>query len=180
MAANERMVALEVRARRAYELGRVRAALRVAPFVFAAAVAAVACGRPAAMTGVLATTLLVVSAGVSYAGGPAGRGVVPGLVAGAAPLVMPLLMATVGHACFGPACLALCLPACVVGGAVAGVVIARSAARQEPDPPFVAAAVAVAALTGALGCTIAGVAGVLGMLAGTVAAGTPVLVAARR
>ena len=39
---------------------------------------------------------------------------------------------------------------------------------------------AVAALTGALGCTIAGVAGVLGMLAGTVAAGAPVLVAARR
>src|SRR5439155_540588 len=80
MAANESAVALEVRARRAYELGRLRAALRVAPFVLAGA----------------------------------------------------------------------------------------------------AAAVAVAALTGALGCTIAGVAGVLGMLAGTVAAGAPVLVAARR
>jgi hypothetical protein len=180
MAANERAVALEVRARRAYEMGRLRAALRVAPFVLAAAAAAVACGRPAILTGVLASTLLVLCIGVSCAGGPGGRGVMPGLVAGAAPLGMPLLMATVGHACFGPACMALCLPACVVGGAVAGVVIARSAARREPDRRFVASAVAVAALTGALGCTIAGVAGVLGMLAGTVAAGAPVLVAARR
>jgi hypothetical protein len=33
---------------------------------------------------------------------------------------------------------------------------------------------------GSLGCTIAGVAGVLGMLAGTLAAGVPVLIAARR
>jgi len=180
MAANESAVALEVRARRAYELGRLRAALRVAPFVLAGAAAAVACGRPAALTGALAGTLLVVCVGVSYAGGPGGRGVVPGLIAGAAPLGMPLLMATLGHACFGPACMSLCLPACVVGGAIAGVVIARSAASREPDRRFVAAAVAVAALTGALGCTIAGVAGVLGMLAGTVAAGAPVLVAARR
>jgi len=180
MAANERAEALEVRARRAYELGRLRAALRVAPFVVAAAIAAIACGRPAAPTYALAGALLVFCVGVSYAGGPGGRGVVPGLVAGAAPLGMPLLMATVGHACFGPACMSLCLPACVVGGAVAGVVIAKSAARRDPDPRFLAAAIAVAALTGALGCTIAGVAGVLGMLGGTVAAGAPVLVAARR
>jgi hypothetical protein len=180
MTANDPGVALEVRARRAYELGRLRAALRVAPFVLMAAAAAFACGRPLTLTSALAGALLVFSVGAVYAGGPGGRGVVPGLVAGAAPLAMPLLMATLGHACFGPACMSLCLPACVVGGAVAGVVIARSAARPEPDRRFVVAAVTVAALTGALGCTIAGVAGVLGMIAGTVAAGTPVLVAARR
>jgi len=94
MAANESAVALEMRARRAYELGRLRAALRVAPFVLAAAAAAVACGRPLALTSALAGTLLVVCVGGSYAGGPGGRGIVPGLIAGAAPLAMPLLMAT--------------------------------------------------------------------------------------
>jgi hypothetical protein len=74
----------------------------------------------------------------------------------------------------------LCLPACVVGGAIAGAVIARAATRNEVGAPFLAAALAVAALTGALGCTISGAAGVIGMLAGVVAAGTPLLVAARR
>jgi hypothetical protein len=41
-------------------------------------------------------------------------------------------------------------------------------------------ALAVAGLMGALGCTIAGTAGVAGMLAGVLAAGAPLLVTARR
>jgi hypothetical protein len=93
---------------------------------------------------------------------------------------MPLLVATVGHACIGPACMSLCLPACVLGGGVAGAVIARTAAVQGSVPAFLAPALAVAALMGSLGCTISGAAGVIGMLAGVVAAGTPLLVAARR
>jgi hypothetical protein len=68
----------------------------------------------------------------------------------------------------------------VVGGAIAGAVIARTAGRYGGDPRFVAAALVIAALTGAFGCTISGAAGVIGMLAGVVAAGTPLLVAARR
>jgi len=178
MATNE--AALEVRARRAYELGRLRAALRVAPLVVAAAAAAIACGRPLSLTLALASALLLVCVAASYTGGAQGRAVMPGLMAGAAPFAMPLLLATVGGACFGPACLLLCLPACIVGGALAGAVIARIAARQMDDAWFVGSALAVAALTGALGCTVAGAVGVLGMLAGTVAVGAPVLVAARR
>ena len=74
----------------------------------------------------------------------------------------------------------LCLPACVVGGGIAGALIARLAARSGSDPRFLGAALAVMALTGALGCTVSGVFGVLGMLAGVLAAGAPLLVAARR
>ena len=48
MATNE-AVSLEVRARRAYETGRLRMALRVVPLVALAAGAAVACGRPAGL-----------------------------------------------------------------------------------------------------------------------------------
>lgn len=76
--------------------------------------------------------------------------------------------------------MSLCLPACVVGGAAAGAVIAKLAARHERDPLFLGSALAVAGLMGALGCTIAGTAGVAGMLAGVLAAGAPLLVTARR
>jgi hypothetical protein len=177
MAAND--LALETRARRAYELGRLRSSLRLAPFVLAAGTAAIAAGRPAVLTCTLCGLLLALVAVLSWRGGPMGRAVTPGLVAGSAALAMPLLMATVGHACFGPACMRLGLPACIAGGALAGVVIARTAARQ-PELSFIAAAVGIAALTGTLGCTIAGAAGVAGMIAGAVFAGAPVLVAARR
>ncbi|OLD09563.1 MAG: hypothetical protein AUI90_03830 [Deltaproteobacteria bacterium 13_1_40CM_3_69_14] len=164
MAADELDLRLQARARRAYELGRLLAALRLAPFVLAAAVAAIACGRPFPVTCALALPLLLLSVGLAYAGGPAGRAVRPGLLAGAGALAAPLLMATVGHACFGPACMSLAL----------------TTVRRDADLPFVLGALAVAALTGALGCTLAGAAGVLGMLAGVVVAGAPVLVAARR
>jgi hypothetical protein len=180
MAVNEQTLMLEGRARRAYEAGRLRSALRLAPFVVLAAVAAVACGRPMTLALAVGGVLLPLSVGLSFAGRAPGRAVVPGLLAGGAALVMPLLVATVGHACFGPACMSLCLPACVVGGAIAGAVIARTATVQGRDPAFLAPALAIAALTGSLGCTISGAAGVIGMLAGVVAAGTPLLVAARR
>ena len=171
---------LETRARRAYEMGRLRHAARLAPFVVVAGGAALACGRPLLPTAVLTCVLLPLCVGVSFAGGPAGRGVVPGLLAGAAALAMPLLISTVGHACFGDACMRLCLPACVVGGGIAGGVIAKLAVRHERDPRFLGAALAVTALTGALGCTVSGAFGVLGMLAGVLAAGAPLLVVARR
>jgi hypothetical protein len=180
MEANDPIITLQARARRAYELGRLRSALRLVPFLIAAGAAVIACGRPFPLTFALLAALLPLSVGLAFAGGVAGRAVVPGLLAGGAALAMPLLMATVGHACFGPACMSLFLPACVVGGAVAGAVIARTAARHEQDPRFLVSALAVAGLTGALGCTISGAAGVIGMLAGVVAAGAPLLVAARR
>jgi len=180
MATNEPTLLLERRARRAYELGRLRSALRLLPFVVLATVAALASGRPITLALPIGGALLALCLGLSFAGRAPGRAVVPGLLAGGAALVMPLLVATVGHACFGPACMPFCLPACVVGGAIAGAVIARMAVAQGPDPAFLAPALAIAALTGSLGCTISGAAGVVGMLAGVVAAGAPLLVAARR
>ena len=180
MDTNDPALMLEARARRAYELGRFRRAARLAPFVLLAAGAAVACGRPLPLTALIAGALLPICVGLAFAGGPAGRGVVPGLLAGSAALAMPLLVMTVGHACLGDSCMSLCLPACVAGGAVAGAVIAKLAARHERDARFLGGALAVAGLMGALGCTIAGTAGVAGMLAGVRAAGAPLLVAARR
>jgi hypothetical protein len=178
MATNE--TDLLARARAAYEIGRLRWSFRTAPLILGAAAVALACGRPVALIAALCGVLLPLAVGLSYAGGGAGRAVLPGLLGGAAALAPPVLLHTIGHACVGPACMILGIPACVIGGALGGVVIARRAAAAGEGLSFVCAAAAVAALTGALGCSIAGAAGVLGMLAGTVAAGAPVLIAARR
>jgi hypothetical protein len=173
MAMND--LALQARARRAYEWGRLRASLRLAPLVLAAAIAALACGRPLGLTSALAGLLLPLSLGLSVVGGAGGRAVIPGLVAGTVALACPVLLHTLGHACLGPSCMMLGIPVCVAGGAGAGVLIALRAVRDEGGGPFLLAAVAVAGLMGALGCSIAGAAGVLGMLAGILLAGTPVL-----
>ncbi len=171
---------LLARARRSYELARLRVALRVAPFVLAAAGAAVACGRPLALSCALGGAAVALAVGLGFAGGGAGRAVLPGLAGGGAALAMPLLVHTLGFACMGPACMALGVPACVLGGVVAGVLIGTRARFEEHEAAFFLPALLLAGLTGALGCSMAGAAGVLGMLVGAVLAGTPVLLAARR
>jgi hypothetical protein len=172
--------ALEARARRAYEWGRLRSSLRLAPLILAAAAAALACGRPLSSICALAGLLLPLSLGLSIAGGAGGRAVMPGLVAGTVALACPVLLHTVGHACLGPSCMMLGIPACVVGGAAAGALIASRAAGEESGGRFLLPAATVAGLMGALGCSLAGAAGVLGMLAGIVLAGAPTLLAFRR
>jgi hypothetical protein len=106
--------------------------------------------------------------------------VLPGLLGGSVALALPLLVPTLGHLCLGPACMSLCLPVCVLGGAIAGALIGAKARGEEHEAPFVLSALAITFLTGALGCTLAGLAGVGGMLAGALAVGAPVLLAARR
>ena len=171
---------LQSRARRAYELGRARVALGLAPVALAAVAIALACGRPTGACLALGGALFALVAGLSFAGGSEGRAVWPGLLAGTAPLALPLIVKTAGHACFGDSCMQLCLPACVFGGLVAGVVVGVLARREEGrGVRFAFAALGVAALTGCLGCTIGGTLGVLAMLGGLAAGGTPVLALAR-
>lgn len=168
---------LKLEARRAYEIGRVRAALRVAPIVLLAAAAAALCGRPLGLTCALGALVLSLAVGLGWRGGAGGRAVPAGILAGIAAFALPIAVQTIGHLCLGDACMVLCQPACVVGGALAGALIALRAAREsEGELLFVAAAITLAGLLGALGCTLAGASGVLGMIAGAVGAGTPVLV----
>src|SRR5689334_1170521 len=117
MAANDLPMALEARARRAYEWGRLRFSLRLVPPVLAAAAVAVACGRPLSPTCTLAGVLVLLSLSLSFTGGAGGRAVAPGLVAGCVALACPVLLHTVGHACLGPSCMLLGIPACIAGGA---------------------------------------------------------------
>jgi hypothetical protein len=166
-------------ARRAYELGRLRWALRFALPVLAAMGAALACGRPAGICYALAAALLPLAVGLPFAGGSAGRAVPSGLMAGGLAMVTPLLVGTLGHLCGSDLCMTLCLPACFIGGAMAGALVAWRSPRGH-ELSFLLPAFLVAGLMGALGCTLSGAAGVLGMLAGGALAGAPVLLAARR
>ncbi|HZX97823.1 MAG TPA: hypothetical protein VFE90_25120 [Myxococcales bacterium] len=180
MATTEPLVALETRARRAYELGRLRRALRLVPLVLAGAAAALACGRSLSLTCALCAVLLALAVGLSHAGGSPGRAVIPGLLAGALALAFPVLLHVFGDACVGPACRLLGVPSCIVGGASGGVFIASRLARDQEGASFAVAALTIAFLMGAFGCSIAGVGGVLGMIAGILAAGAPALLAFRR
>lgn len=175
MAANELDVSVEVRARRAYEWGRLRWSLRVLPLLAVAGAVALACGRPAGLCCALLAALAPLAIGLSFAGGRAGQAVGPGLAAGSFALALPLAVRTIGHVCAGDACMALCLPSCILGGAAGGAFLALRAAKEQGGAAFIAAGMTIAGLMGALGCTLAGVAGVVGMAAGALAAGAPVL-----
>lgn len=167
-------------ARTAYERGRFARALRLAPLVLAAAAMAVVCGQPKTLTCCLALALLPLAIGLHIRGGSAGRAVMPGLVAGWAALSLPLLLRTAGHVCFGAACMKLGLPVCALGGILSGALIGTLARRDGGGASYVAAAALIAGLSGAMGCSLGGAFGIVGMLAGAVAGGAPILLAARR
>lgn len=167
--------------RRAYERGRVRDALmRTLPV---AVIAGLACligeRRPGELTlaGVLCGTAFL----FLWRGRHLGRGVLPGLLAGAVPFAAAHLARNAGHACAGGSCYSTCVLACVGGAVIAGVVIGRFARRSEAPRLSWLAAGTVALLTGSLACACIGLTGIVGLVAGVMVASTPmVLIAAPR
>lgn len=169
------------RSRRAYELGRLRFALRVtAPFAAALAVGAAHVGSWLAVTlALLAFAVLV--AGRSR-GGAIGRGVQTGAVAGLVALFCPLVVTAMGHHCAGCAPttpMPICLAACAGGGVLAALWSGSRASGLRSIE--VGATLATASLVGAVGCVVAGGFGLLGLAVGMVLGGVPaVLVRATR
>ena len=169
--------ALCLRARRAYEWGRVRYGLRrSAPVLPLVAVSLVACGAPGP-TALLGLALVATITGFTSRGGILGRSVSLGITGGVVSFVAPFLALWLA----GPA---VAFPAIVggafVGGVATGALLGVRAVREEEDlTGFVAAAAVVAGLTGSLSCILAGGAGVAGMLAGIALAVAPALALAR-
>jgi hypothetical protein len=170
--------ALAVRARRAYEQGRLQAAVwRAAPLVPLVAWSLAWCRYPT-LAALCGATLVTLTVAFGWRGQLWGRAVAPGLAAGLAPLVLPLLMRGASEVCVGEMCCSLCLLGCVSGGIVAGVVIGRRAsALAEGRATFLAAAGVLALLAGAPACAFAGVVGLAGLLLGFAAGSAPVLLA---
>jgi len=154
---------LKQRARRIYEIGRLRGALgwSIPALILAAVVALVV--RQISVPLAIGVALYAASAGLLWWGRAPGRGVLPGLVFGLVPLGAALIANFYGHACVGPACFRVCTVACFAGGLVAGLLTARVAARSPNAMGLFLSAASVAFLTGVLGGACMGVYPVIGM-----------------
>jgi hypothetical protein len=171
---------LRARARSAYELGRGRSAawtaLMVLPFVGCALLAAEA---PAPVVA-LGAALYLLATALLFRGQVYGSAVFVGLVAGAAPMLAPILFRRSGHCCVGGTCWTGCMVACIMGGVMAGLAIGWFAWKHKERPgAFGLAAAGVAALTGSLGCGVAGLTGTLMMMAALAATSIPMVGVAR-
>jgi hypothetical protein len=166
-------------ARRAYELGRLGAAVRGAAWVTPFVGLTFLVHGPAPLTLVLGAVLYATCGVLLWRGLHFGRAVGTGLLAGAVPLVVPMAFRSTGACCVAGACWSTCMVACILGGLVAGSFIgARAAAQESSRGAFGLAAAAVAGLAGSLGCVAVGLGGVLGMAA-AVLVSAPVFMAAR-
>jgi len=166
---------IERRARLRYEWARVwRAFLGFAPVWLVIGLACAFTHRPslAASFGLAAFVMGVV---MLWYGRDVKRAVLPGLAAGMVPLLLALCANSMNHVCTGASCMSLCMPACVVGGLVAGIAIAVVGHRRRAGLGFWLGASAISLLVGAMGCTCIGYPGVAGLAVGYVAGIVPAL-----
>jgi hypothetical protein len=181
----------ERRARRAYELGRLRVGLQAAwPLVFLTPLALALHGNPRLVAPIAIFTALLTTV-LGWRGGGLERGARFGFLAGLPLLLVPWLvmfgqdrcedcnLVTRGAFPHGAAW-TTCMIACALTGLAVGAVIGWRAARDARGPRFATSAAAVAGLTGALGCAMVGVTGVLGVLGGLAVAAPPTLLVSRR
>ena len=157
---------LQRRARVSYEWARFRRAF--VGFSPALALVAIAVGvtpRPSSAI-MFGTAMFCLGVGLLWYGQDLKRAVLPGLAAGAVPLATALCANQIGHVCAGGSCMSFCLPACVAGGAIAGIGFAMFGLQGKHGAPFLLAGSLLAFLTGAMGCACIGHAGLLGLAAG--------------
>ena len=167
---------IERRARVRYEATRVRRALiGFAPVLLVVAIAGLVAKRPSA-TVAFGIAMFSVGVVLLWYGRDLKRAVLPGVVAGLVPLVLVLCANHVDHVCLGDNCMMVCIPACTVGGIVAGLAVASVGVRHRSGPSFWFAVSAVALLTGAMGCASVGYAGIAGLALGFGAGMVPGLV----
>lgn len=160
----------EARVRRAYERGRVTCALVwTAPLALLGALAVAISARPIVALA-LSAVLVAMAVFAFWRGRSLERAVVPGVAAGLVPFGLAHAAQGYGHVCTGSACYSVCVPACAVGGVVAGLFIWRVVRRRSSAQPSWIAAGLFASLVGSLGCSCAGNHGVAALVAGMSAA----------
>jgi hypothetical protein len=170
---NDNLEATRRRARRRYEWTRARQALLgFLPVLVPIGIACTMSGRPSWALG-FGLSLFAVGVSVLWYGRELRRAVLPGLAAGAAPLLLVAFAPHFGHTCDGLTCTSLCLVACAVGGALAGFFIGTRDVVRRGGIRLWAVTSAVAVLTGALACARLGGAGLFGLVLGFVAGSVP-------
>ncbi len=169
------LIAVRRRARAAYEWGRLRQALiGFAPALLLAATAAWLGGKPT-YTAPFGAGLFLAGVVALWYGREAKRAVLPGVAAGLIPLGLAIGTMRMGYMCFGDRCTSVCMAACVIGGAGAGLVVGRIGSRGRHRWPFWVAASTVALFTGAMSCSCLGYAGIAGLAAGYAVGVVPAL-----
>jgi len=132
------------------------------------------------VAGILAITLGV----LGWRGGPSRRGSLAGVLAGVPPLLAPGLVTLLSHGGHCPSCATApslaCVLLCFGTSALVGAAVGHHATRDASPRRFALAAIATAALTGALGCGTTGVGGAIGVGIGLVAGGLTGWVTAER
>jgi hypothetical protein len=169
---------LERRGRAMYELGRARWASHVLVFVLPLILLARLIGRPTALVLGLGGALSLLAFAVAAARDRLARAVLAGILAGFPAFVVPLVLRSVGVLPLGSTAIDPCLPATFVGGVLAGVLVSVRAMDEKRHLSFWLAAAAAAALTGTLGCSVAGSTGVLGLMAGVLVGTAPIVLRA--
>lgn len=161
---------LAERARRAYELGRVRQALRWALFVPALTALSCICCESLARSLLCGALLAALVVGLLWRGQRLGQAVLPGVLAGLAPFSLAVCAELGGHACATGTWCTFFLATCAVGGVLAGLFVASSSCGSWSE---LLAGALLAGLTGALGCLVAGLVGLLGLAAGLLLGAAP-------
>ena len=142
---------LQRRARTAYELGRLRLALLgVAPVAVIIAGAMCLGHRPMSACGSVGDGRG--RGGHNWYGRDPQRAVFPGIAAGMVPLLLALC-ANRWHACGANGCISFCVPACAIGGVIAGLAVAVVGNKRRLGVWFWVSASGLAVLTGAMGCS---------------------------
>lgn len=168
--------ALAVRARRAYETGRLAsAAARTLPLAPLPAIA-IGCGCQPRTALAAGTIFLATIVFCFWRGGAYRRGAIPGIAAGLVPLLTPSILHAGAHACTPGGCGPVTTLACAGGGLLGGALLAWIAPlpRAAGGRPFVVACV-VAGLAGAIGCVAYGTVGLAVMIAGLAAGSLPAI-----
>jgi hypothetical protein len=146
----------------AYARGRrARVLGELAPvFAFVALLCVVTGLRPQVL--VVGTAAVLLAALALWRGEAMGRAVYPGLLVGVVPFACSFAGGHIGHVCTGESCVSLCMPLCAVGGALAGLLVAR-VVRREPRPALAIVMGGLALAIGSLGCPHAGLASLTAM-----------------
>ena len=173
-------IALARRARRVYEIGRLRlAAARAWPVAIVGLAALALCGS-AWLAVEIGALLLALTIFFAWRGEEYGRAILPGIAAGGAPFVLPLVMQGCGPLCVGGTCFSVCIVASVMGGMVGGAALGiASLGRSRGRIRFLAAGGSLAIVTGALGRAIGGLVAFAGMAAEFLLATTPAILVAK-
>jgi hypothetical protein len=171
---------LIAQAQRSYELGRLRRTVKDTWAV--ALVVAIGLLRHSnfLLTAAAAAVLFLVTTLFSWRGEGWSRAIWPGFAAGAVPLVVPSLASSKSVCWIAGSCWPVCSLLCPLSGLVAGLALGALASRQDTAKlPMLVGSTLVAALTGAIGCALAGTLGIAGMIVGGCLGFVPVYLGAK-